>query len=117
MKKDIAKLWIKALRSGKYKKGTGRLRSISGDKFCCLGVLCNLHAQAHPEAAATQEYPGRYFGSSSHLPTNVKNWAGMKTIHGGIYTLGLTTSLSAKNDTGTSFRILANLIEKHVDVI
>lgn len=32
--------WVTALRSGKYEQGSGRLRN--GDKFCCLGVLCDV---------------------------------------------------------------------------
>lgn len=50
MKKEIAMRWIEALRSGKYMQGKGRLRSFY-DEFCCLGVLCNLHAIEHPEIA------------------------------------------------------------------
>lgn len=32
--------WLKALRGGDYKQGKGALRE--GDKFCCLGVLCDV---------------------------------------------------------------------------
>lgn len=32
--------WVKALRSGGYRQGIGKLRS--GDEFCCLGVLCQI---------------------------------------------------------------------------
>lgn len=35
-KKNI-KLWVKALRSGKFKQGTGALRDEKG-RYCCLGV-------------------------------------------------------------------------------
>lgn len=38
-KKDIQK-WVKALRSGKYKQGTGALQNESG--YCCLGVACKV---------------------------------------------------------------------------
>ena len=37
----IEKVWIPALRSGDYKQGKGRLRD-SKDRFCCLGVACDL---------------------------------------------------------------------------
>lgn len=37
---SIKEDWIKALRSGKYKQGTGCLRK--GDEYCCLGVLCEV---------------------------------------------------------------------------
>lgn len=33
--------WCNALRSGKYKQGTGVLRDCD-DKYCCLGVLCDI---------------------------------------------------------------------------
>lgn len=32
--------WVKALRSGEYKQGIGKLRE--RDEFCCLGVLCQV---------------------------------------------------------------------------
>jgi hypothetical protein len=32
--------WLKALRSGKYEKGTGHLQK--DNKFCCLGILCDI---------------------------------------------------------------------------
>lgn len=41
MKKEIADLWVAALRSGKYKQGQKALRP-TNDTFCCLGVLCDI---------------------------------------------------------------------------
>jgi hypothetical protein len=32
--------WVAALRSGQYKQGHQRLRT--DDKYCCLGVFCDL---------------------------------------------------------------------------
>lgn len=37
---DIRK-WVKALRSGKYKQGTGALENTPG-RYCCLGVACKV---------------------------------------------------------------------------
>ncbi len=34
--------WLRELRSGDYQQTTGRL--VTGDTFCCLGVLCNITA-------------------------------------------------------------------------
>ena len=42
LKKDVLK-WIKALKSGEYKKGSGALVSKDYTKFCCLGVWADLH--------------------------------------------------------------------------
>jgi hypothetical protein len=38
---DLKARWIEALRSGRYKQGTGRLRSFY-DEYCCLGVLLDI---------------------------------------------------------------------------
>jgi hypothetical protein len=43
MKKEHADEWIKALRSGKYKQGKGYLYNAAYNKWCCLGVLNDLH--------------------------------------------------------------------------
>lgn len=39
--KELVKLWVDTLRSGKYQQGKKALRS-KDDKFCCLGVLCDI---------------------------------------------------------------------------
>lgn len=55
MKQAIMKRWVKALRSGKYKQTRYKLRlrnsrGAAANSFCCLGVLCDLFAQDHPNA-------------------------------------------------------------------
>lgn len=37
MQKDVRDRWVKALRSGDYEQGAGRL--CNKNKYCCLGVL------------------------------------------------------------------------------
>lgn len=44
MDKALKAKWLEALRSGKYKQGRGKLRSVD-DEFCCLGVLCDISGQ------------------------------------------------------------------------
>tara|TARA_R110000772_G_scaffold50518_1_gene116087 strand:+ start:2532 stop:2918 length:387 start_codon:yes stop_codon:yes gene_type:complete len=42
---EVKDAWIKALKGEYYKKkGTGTLRQsyANGDKFCCIGVLCDI---------------------------------------------------------------------------
>ena len=115
MRKDIAMQWIAALRSGDYQQARHRLRDCD-DAFCCLGVLCNLHAQAHPEEAKTQTRPRHYYNESIALPREVRNWSGVKTNCGmrratGL-TVGETDSLANLNDTGHTFSQIADVIEK-----
>jgi hypothetical protein len=46
MNAEIKQQWVVALRSGQYKQGRGKLRrqTPEGDRYCCLGVLCDLLA-------------------------------------------------------------------------
>lgn len=121
MNKRIKKLWVKALRSGEYKQTTGRLRRNRGKNqasFCCLGVLCNLHAQAHPEIAAAQTDKRLYMGKSELPPEEVMLWAGIEgtdpvvVIGRGLYEHPVR--LSTLNDSGHSFEEIAELIERQL---
>lgn len=119
MKKDIAMKWAKALRSGEYKRGIGQLRD-NNNKFCCLGVLCNLHAQAHPKIAAAQQDRCDYMHHASYLPPAVQRWAGMKSEDGNVpFELAprikgnKVEDLASMNDWNMSFGKLATFIEKN----
>lgn len=121
MKKAIAKKWVEALRSGDYKQGKSALRTVGQNgktSFCCLGVLCNLHAQAHPQIARTQTHPEVYLGEMEFLPREVMEWAGMKTYDGSYgeeTAYGQEDDLTQDNDSGLSFKRIATIIEKHAD--
>lgn len=115
MDQGIKKDWVAALRSGDYLRGTGELRTKS-NLFCCLGVLCNLHAQAHPEIAAPQWVSGRYLGVESYLPREVREWAGLESRNPEVLGdfRGGRVSLSTFNDSGHSFSEIADAIENHL---
>lgn len=76
MKKKIKDKWVAALRSGEYVQGRGQLRD-SENKFCCLGVLCNIHAMENPDFAPTQTNKDSYGGEWLVLPKIVEDWAGI----------------------------------------
>jgi hypothetical protein len=108
MKRSIARAWTKALESGEYEQTKGALRR--GDKFCVLGVLCNLHAQAHPEIAAKEKVKSRYMGYGSLLPNEVVEWAGMNSNDGYIT---YNSHLVNMNDiAGNTFEEMAQVIRK-----
>ena len=115
MNKEIKAKWVAALRSGDYKQTKGQLRNVN-NQFCCLGVLCNLHAQAHPEIAAKQTDANWYMDEEAILPDEVMAWSEVNTRNGlfaggtGLNGLGTLASL---NDAGTSFADIAKIIEKH----
>jgi hypothetical protein len=139
MNQEIQALWTGALRSGDYAQGSGVLKTQTGE-FCCLGVLCELAAQAGviPPVAEIKSLDnpdhviGYQYGSETGvLPNAVQVWAGLDDIEG---TYEMTdaemterygkswrddisfrkTSLINANDSyGKSFEQIADLIEEH----
>lgn len=117
MNKRIAKKWVRALRSGKYKQDVAALRTDSG--FCCLGVLCDLYAKekklkrnpwSNNDCGRGWEWNGIAYGS---LPRSVQRWAGMHSGSGD-YGPG-ERDLAYQNDCGRSFTTIAKIIEDHVE--
>ncbi len=112
MKKQIAMLWADALESNEYKQGKSRIRN-GRNEFCCLGVLCNIHAQFHPEIALTQLESCWYLDNEKFLPAKVQKWAGMKYEDGVIKKSNNfldNITLSRLNDNGYTFKQIANII-------
>lgn len=115
MNKQIAEDWVAALRSGKYKQGTGRLRD-GNDQFCCLGVLCDLLAPDSWEEENDRAGEWTMGYDSSLLPDHIRTASEMKTADGTIgdtIVPGLATCLVAINDEGRfGFNEIADIIEK-----
>lgn len=117
MKRSIARKWAKALESGEYQQTRGELRNTVG--FCCLGVLCNIHAQEHPEIAAEQTSMYEYLGEETELPFEVRDWAGMDSISGKfprglIKEVPTADSLIDLNDDAEwNFKQVAKVIRKY----
>lgn len=105
MRKEIADKWVVALRSGEYKQGMGLLKK--ADKFCCLGVLCDISGLGN-----WRDYRGResYLHRRVALPKKVMKWSGIKNAYGK-FTDSL--GLGRLNDTGHGFRFIASVIEKN----
>lgn len=116
MKKEIALRWAAALKSKKYKQGAGRLRS-AHDDFCCLGVLCNLHAQDHPGVARKQTNKEEYLGSTTDLPDAVCKWAGTVSHFCGDVRIGKVTAIRANDVLKLPFDKIADRILKHWETI
>jgi len=125
MNKRIKKLWIEAL--GEYEQGFGQLRK--GNKFCCLGVLCDLHAKELGRNWETAGVDGinedSYLDHTLALPPMVFAWAGLDNdnplIEAGDGPKGTDLSLAGYNDgekeKGTksrNFAEIATLIEEYL---
>ena len=122
MKKEIAQQWVAALRSGKYQQGTGALKI--GDKYCCLGVLCDISDQATWEVDTEYPLPDRndkiyeYFGVEDVLPDDVMRWAGMQSNSGVIPGLSeapfdKTKLVFYNDDLEYTFNQIADIIEEN----
>ncbi|MCU1305127.1 MAG: hypothetical protein JWQ87_5411 [Candidatus Sulfotelmatobacter sp.] len=98
----VAKAWVRALRSGKYKQGVGALKREG--HYCCLGVLCEL--------AVKEKVISRFTGSLGTLSETVMRWVGLADNAGGFVTRSRVTKyLTSTNDAGVSFAKIADIIE------
>lgn len=113
MNKRIKRLWVKALRSGRYNQGTGRLRN--DDKFCCLGVLCDLHAK---QTGSTWQINNlgiyEYGGADSVLPGTVASWSEINDDNPRLGRNSNSLSAAEFNDAGKDFNCIADRIEKYL---
>lgn len=124
MKARVKKLWVAALRSGKFKQAKGQLVEIKNGNvkgFCCLGVLCHLHSLAHPKLA--RQYAGKenYLGEDAFLPKEVMEWAGLTSNDGGTVVIDRHSGVLTFHNDGDShrrrrapFKKLADAIEKQL---
>jgi len=122
MNPDIKNRWTTKLRSGEYKQGRNNLRvydvANEEERFCCLGVLCEIAVEdGIIPPANTTSVVRRYgvdeaYGSIGILPTVVKEWAELDYPNGG-YGIGDVHALSNDNDTGKSFDQIADIIDQN----
>lgn len=115
---QIVVKWVEALRSGEYEQGFGQLNS--QNKFCCLGVLCDLHSKEkqkpffkwHPLYDNSEFTKMSYCNSSGELPRQVQNWAQLQGSIPEVIYNGKKVMLSVLNDTNKlNFNEIADLIE------
>jgi hypothetical protein len=80
LKADIKKRWVDALRSGEYQQGRELLvqNDVLGDRFCCLGVLCEIAVADGILIREGHEYyakDNKTDVSDAILPMAVLRWA------------------------------------------
>ena len=116
---ETTRRWIKALRSGEYQQGTCHLR-IPGepyDKYCCLGVLCEIIGFPIRLRQEVEYKIGEQWWNdlvpSSILPEVFKR--GVTCNYRGI-SQDVMKTLIGMNDNYRSFSSIADFIEKVVSV-
>lgn len=143
MKANIKDQWVQDLRSGEYEQGNSNLRRTTdgGERYCCLGVLCEQAVKAGvipaPElhdygvyAYLDDEYDGygkvtgESFDQECSLPRKVAEWAGVPLDRDGFGEdvvilprngdLGEVTAIGANDGMSLTFAQIADLIEQNV---
>lgn len=121
MNPEIKTKWVAALKSGEYVKGTSFLKTID-EKFCCLGVLCDLYAKEHGidawEKNGEISYQFRVKNSEGEgdseeiktLPFPVQIWSGVSKL-GSYPNEEPYGCLTRDNDSGKSFTEIAETIQ------
>lgn len=120
MNKEVKNIWTKELRSGQRNQGVLALGYVEDgkDKFCCLGVLCEIAAKEGIIVKKTKKEGYAYDDCLTALPEAVQKWA----------ELGQFTHIKLKegeaikyvdithiNDVlGYSFEKIADLIEEQL---
>lgn len=113
MDPNIKRLWIEALRSGKYRQGRGFLHSLN-EEYCCLGVLCALAEERGVSKRSDAIVLGgsvyAYDGRNSTLPSAVRQWAGLDREN----PLAGVTLIYANDTLREDFNQIADRIEAHL---
>lgn len=141
MRGEVLDEVVKRLRSGEYAQGNSALRRKTKgggpDRFCCLGVMCEIAVEEGVLTRMDAEVPGTSYAYSTtgeneaytaYLPPSVVEWAGMvsdqekEASHEeyhyeerGSFDVGLNDSLAAMNDNGKhDFPAIADWMEANV---
>ena len=113
MDKNVMELWVKALRSGKYKQGHTTLCFM--DRYCCLGVLAE-EMGAFDDQLSVSTGRKVCFGDTAILEGWIKAGACPLRDPFGKPTKG-GDSLVTMNDEGKTFEEIADYIEENADLL
>jgi hypothetical protein len=124
MKKQVKEQWVAALRSREYRQGQGALHVVSdeGDRFCCLGVLCDLAVKAGVEVRlgsgviildGIRYNTVRYDNEGAYPPVSVQEWSDLERRER-VVSREAMTRLASLNDSGRTFEEIADYIEEHL---
>jgi len=94
------KKWIAALRSGEYEQGAGFLHNTVQDRYCCLGVACEVVQYKSPN--------NRRIQGSESMPEE------LEPVRGYAQNNKVVDRLICMNDTGKTFLKIADYIEENL---
>ena len=103
------RLWVEALRSGKYKQTTTTLEDEDG--LCCLGVACR--TAQNNGIHVKEQFNNHLVGASFQDQPETLKWLNLATNNGSSSIL-INPSLTALNDKENfTFLEIADYIEKY----
>jgi hypothetical protein len=113
MRPEIKETWLNALSSGEYMKGTGKMRD--GERYCCLGVLCDLYAKEHKSNFMDLFLTDQDL-LTSYLPFEVRKWAGIPgwTDNEKNPDRSIENRLARRNDSTDTFGPVIEIIEREL---
>lgn len=106
---------VAALRNGGYRQAHGALRD--GNKYCCMGVACDISKMGRWYAISLTEDPVCYLHSKAVLPRAVREWLGWYSSSGYLTFKDRTDAfieLTALNDHGMPFDQIADIIQANL---
>ncbi len=114
MNKTNMKIWVKALKSGKYKQIVGELRDFDRKNcYCALGVCCAEYEKSTKKKLSHNSW------TNCDLPTAVQRWLGVKEDDPRVGTgpLDQEHHITSLNDAeGWSFKKIAKALENHFEL-
>lgn len=131
--KERLRLWVQALRSGRYRQGNARLASVDASAegaplcYCCLGVACEVAIDNSADGVRRRALPwdGYMFRDdedvwlpeNSELPPPVKDWFGFDLCDPVVSTerayAGPVYAALANDDLEWTFEKIADEIEAY----
>ncbi len=118
MNPEIKQQWIAALKSGNYQQGKQALRN--GDKYCCLGVLCDIYSKEkniewQETISAVLPATHKIHESMGNLPDPVLEWANIDAhVATKGHDLTLRRRVNWNDNCGLDFEQIAQMIEKEL---
>ena len=117
--------WASALRDGEFDQTRHVLHDQRG--YCCLGVACAIFAETldlNVEKVILKEgdFEVYYQHEGTVLPQKVADLLGLKTDEGSFSEIRMEgaqvgDSLSSINDAGATFKQIADILERHEDLL
>lgn len=116
MKQDIAILWADALESGNYIQGKNALNQ--NNSFCCLGVLADIASDLGivskgDDGCGRTTYDNEIFA----LTEIVKEWAGINSVSGDVFTADHNSLINMNDGEGCTFNEIAAVIRKDYEIM